>query len=295
MSSRSPGNATTEHVNRVADYYDVNTRRFLRFGESTSNDAIHRGLWMPGVSNATEAAGTVNRLLVERLTGYVPAGEGRVLDLGCGVGATVVRLAQALDAQVTGVTISRVQVEIAGQRLEAEGLAERCRVVYADFTQLPAEPLYHAMVAIESVVHAPSLPELISSLGARLLPGGRLILCDDWMTDKDRGLAARERCLEQFRTGWRIGSLHTVAELAAMGEATGLRLVEDLDLTGYLRLGRPRDRAIDVVLGAVGVVPGLRDRLVEKPFWANMIGGSALQKGLSRRWLEYRLLVLERV
>lgn len=72
-------------------------------------------------------------------------------------------------------------------------------------------------------------------------------------------------------------------------------MVEDLDLTGYLRLGRPRDRAIDVVLGAVGVVPGLRDRLVEKPFWANMIGGSALQKGLSRRWLEYRLLVLERV
>ena len=36
------------------------------------------------------------------------------------------------------------------------------------------------------------------------------------MTDKDRGLAARERCLEQFRAGWRIGSLHTVAEFAAM-------------------------------------------------------------------------------
>ena len=106
---------------------------------------------------------------------------------------------------------------------------------------------------------------------------------------------ARERCVARVRAGWRIGSLHTVAEFAAMAEAAGLRLVEDLDLTGHLRLGRPRDRAIQVVLGAVGVLPRLRDRLVETPFWANMIGGSALQTGLSRRWLEYRLLVLERV
>ncbi|WFE30262.1 methyltransferase domain-containing protein [Solwaraspora sp. WMMD791] len=294
MGSDSPGNAAAEHVTRVADYYDANTRRFLRFGESTSNDAIHRGLWLPGVTNTTEAADAVNRLLVERLSGHVPAGEGRVLDLGCGVGATVVRLAHAIDAQVTGVTISQVQVEIAGRRLAAEGLTDRCQVVCGDFAQLPAEPRYHAMVAIESMVHAPSLPELVPSLAARLRPGGRLIVCDDWMTDKDRGLAARERCLEQFRAGWRIGSLHTVAEFAAMGEPAGLRLVEDLDLTAHVRLGRPRDRAIDVVLGAAGVVPRMRDRLVGTPFWANMIGGSALQTGLSRRWLEYRLLVLER-
>jgi cyclopropane fatty-acyl-phospholipid synthase-like methyltransferase len=250
---------------------------------------------VPGVTNTTEAADAVNRLVVERLSDHVPAGEGRVLDLGCGVGATVVRLARAIDARVTGVTISRVQAEIAEKRLAHEGLAERCHVVCDDFAQLPAEPRYHAMVAIESVVHSPSLAELISSLAARLHPGGRLVLCDDWMTDKDRGLPARERCLKQFRAGWRIGSLHTVAEFAAMGEPAGLRLVEDLDLTAYLRLGRPRDRVIDVVLCAAGVVPGLRDRLVEKPFWANMIGGSALQAGLSRRWLEYRLLVLERV
>jgi hypothetical protein len=64
------------------------------------------------------------------------------------------------------------------------------------------------------------------SLATRLQPGGRIVLCDDWMTDKDRGLRAREDCLDQFRPGWHIASLHTVAEVAAIAERAGLRLVE---------------------------------------------------------------------
>lgn len=291
---RSPSPGTAEHVARVADYYDASTRRFLRVGEGSGSGAIHRCVWMPGTASTAEAADTVNRLVLERLDGSVPAGEGRVLDLGCGVGATVIRLATAMDAWVTGVTISRVQAEIGAKRLAAEGLTERCQIIRADFAELPAQPRYHAMVGIESMVHSPSLATLIPSLAARLYPGGRLVLCDDWMTDKDRRLPARERCLAQFRAGWRIGSLHTVAEVAAMAEDAGLRLREDLDLTPYLRLGRPRDRLIDVVVGAAGVLPHLRDRLVNRAFWATIIGGSALQRGLSRRWLEYRLLVLER-
>jgi hypothetical protein len=143
------------------------------------------------------------------------------------------------------------------------------------------------------VVHSPSLATLVPSLAACLRPGGRLLVCDDWLTENDRGMPARERCLAQFRAGWRI-SLHTVAELADMAGRAGLRLLEDLDLTPYLRLGRPRDRVIDVLVNATRRLPWIGDRMVEKPFWANMIGGSALQAGLHRRWLEYRLLVLER-
>jgi len=278
----------------VADYYDANTRRFLRFGQGASSGAIHRGVWTPEVLNAVDAMDTVNRLVLERLQGQVPAGEGRVLDLGCGVGATMVRLAQGIDAHVTGVTISREQAELGYQRLVAAGVADRCDIVCADFSDLPAEPRYHAMVAIEAVVHAPSLAGLIPSLASRLHPGGRLILCDDWLTDREHDPRSRQRCLAQFRAGWRTGSLHTVAQLAALAEPAGLRLVEDLDLTSYLHLGRPRDRMISLIVGATSGLPGVRDRMVEKPFWANMIGGSALQTGLARRWLEYRLLVLER-
>ncbi|MGC4815476.1 SAM-dependent methyltransferase [Micromonospora sp. DT228] len=292
--SSTPERAPSGHVDRVADYYDDNTRRFLLVAESPGSDAIHRGVWTPDVANAAEAMDTVNRLMIERVRGYVPVDGARVLDLGCGVGGTMVRLAHEVDGLISGVTISRVQADIAAKRFAREGLTDRCDVICADFAELPARPHYDAMVAVEAVVHSPSLENLLPSLVERLRPGGRLILCDDWMTDKDRGLAARERCLDQFRAGWRVGSLHSVAELAAMSECAGLRLVEDLDLTPYLRLGRPRDRLIKLAVGATAVVPRLRERIVEMPFWANMIGGSALQVGLSRRWLEYHLVVLEK-
>jgi cyclopropane fatty-acyl-phospholipid synthase-like methyltransferase len=295
MNPASPPGAVDEHVSRVADYYDANTQRFLRFGENSGNGAIHRCVWTPEATNTAAAVDTVNRLVLDRLLGHIPANEGRVLDLGCGVGATMIRLAREMDARFTGVTISPVQADIATERFGIEGLADRCHVVCADFAALPIEPNYHAMVAIESFVHSPSLAELIPSLAARLEPGGRIVICDDWMTGKDRGLPAREHCLEQFRAGWRVGRLHTISELTAIAEGAGLRLAETVDLTSYLHLGRPRDRAIDLVVGAAGVLPWVRDRLLEKPFWANMIGGSALQTGLSRRWIEYRLVVLEAV
>ena len=303
MSSSEPAGGARDHVTRVADYYDANTRRFMRSGEGSSGGAIHRCVWTPDATTTAEAADTVNRLLIERLRERLPAGRPEakpeamieVLDLGCGVGGTMMRLAQELgDASVTGVTISAVQAEIGARRFEAAGLAGRCRIAVVDFAELPPEPRYHAIVAIESVVHSPSLASLIPRLAERLRPGGRLILCDDWMTEKDHDAPERERCLAQFRAGWRIGSLHTVDEVQAMAEPAGLTLVENLDLTPYLHLGRPRDRVIEVLVKATHALPWIGARLVERPLWANMIGGSALQTGLAQRWLEYRVLVLDR-
>ncbi|ACY15574.1 SAM-dependent methyltransferase [Haliangium ochraceum] len=286
----------SQHAERVAHYYDSNTRRFLRFGEGSSGGAIHRCVWTPDAHSEAEAVDTVNRLLIERLRPHLATatGAGHILDLGCGVGATMVRLAEALDAELSGVTISRVQAELGERRFAELGLSERCRILCADFAALPAQPRYDAIVAIEAVVHASDLAALMTSLGERLRPGGRVLLIDDWMTDHERGLAARERCLAQFRAGWRIGSLHSVAEVAAMAADAGLRLDEDLDLTPHLRLGRPRDRVIEALVGTVGRLPGLGRRAVEVPFWGNMSGGSALQTGLRRGWLAYRLLSFQR-
>lgn len=278
------------HADQVARYYDANTARFLRFGEGSQKGAIHRGVWMPEVTDAHQAADTINRLLIERLAGHVPAG-GRILELGCGVGATMIRLARALDAAVAGITISRAQADIAGRRIADLDLDARCQVMCGDFAALPEGPRYHAMVGVESFIHAPRPRALLQHLAERLEPGGRVLLCDDWLTEHEPSSRARKRCLARFRSGWRVGHLQTPDELRAAAADAGLRLSEDLDLTAYLRLGRPRDRVIAALAGVASRIPGV----VDMPLWGNVIGGSALQTALARGWLAYRLLVLTRV
>ena len=60
---------------------------------------------------------------------------GRVLDLGCGTGASAVYLA-GRGHDVTGVDLSGVAVRRARSRMRRAGLAHRCRAVTADATSL---------------------------------------------------------------------------------------------------------------------------------------------------------------
>ena len=87
------------HQKRVADYYDGNTRRFLRFGRGGAQLAIHRQVWAPGIRKTLQAALYINRRIEEQA---VAADADRILDLGCGVGGTMIDLASSRRAATPG-------------------------------------------------------------------------------------------------------------------------------------------------------------------------------------------------
>lgn len=278
---------------RVAKYYEHNTRRFLRFGAGTANGAIHRGIWLPGVRTAADATDGIHRLLMHRLQSRLGP-ESHLLDLGCGVGVTMTRLAVALNTQVTGVTLSALQARLAQQRFQENHLEKQCRVICGDFAALPEAPRYDAMVAIEAVAHADQHAALFAHWAARLKPGGLLLLCDDWLTLQDRDSPDKERCVAQFRRGWRLGPLQTLAEVQASCAAAGLRLIEHQDLTPYLRLQRPRDRLLEGLRWGAELLPRLGHTVGGMPWVGSLIGGAALCRALHHGWLSYGLLVFEK-
>jgi cyclopropane-fatty-acyl-phospholipid synthase len=57
----------------------------------------------------------------------------RLLDVGCGWGALVIRAAERFGARALGITLSRNQYEYARERIDAAGLAERCEVRLEDY------------------------------------------------------------------------------------------------------------------------------------------------------------------
>jgi len=274
---------------QVARYYDDNTAAFLARGQGGTVGAIHRAVWGPGVSRRDEAFTYVESLVLERLRERRCGGPMHLLDLGCGVGASLCYLTSRLkELRGTGITLSAMQARVATDRIAEVGLAERARALHGDFCALPESvPMAHAVLAIESFVHAQDPAAFFASCAGRLHPGGLLILCDDFLGDTE-SRRCDARWLERFRSGWHINTLLDLGAVEALAATVGLQLASVDDLTPHLELGRPRDLAIALAMRTLSWLPigGAR--------WASLSGGHALQRCLSRGSLRYLFVVFER-
>jgi len=290
--------------NEIIRYYDSNTSRFLRFGHGSSSKAIHRAVWADGVENRQQAMNFINSLIVDSVRS---SGAKQLLDIGCGVGGSMIYIGGQISGHLSGVTISPRQAETGRRLLNSSDCSEGCSIIAGDFTdpklleQLPMP--FDTAYAIESFLHMPSA-ELFFKQAARVLKsGGDLFICDDVLASdasdasglqpplspkakprtRDR-TSSYTRLLRRFKRGWQVGSLYTPAELESLAESWGFRLEKQTDLTDYLELNRPRDLLIRLIVMLIGWAPW------RKPFMQNLLGGDSLQKLLLRGDLRYELL-----
>lgn len=279
----------------VAAYYDNNTQRFLTFGQGGTEGAIHRAVWGPGVTSSAAAFNYVNQRLLQNLDVLLPRERWprtRVVDLGCGVGASLGYLSERRAIDGLGITLSSVQAELAQQAFSQRQQTAHLRCVCGSFMQVPvADESADCAYAIEAFLHAADARAFFSEAARLLAPGGVLILCDDFLSAraaaKPESLSRRERrWLDEFRRGWRVHSLLSSASAAAL--ATDFELVSDDNLTPYLELGRPRDVLIRWCVRLGRRLP------LRSPWWGNLLGGNGLQQCLQNDVVEYRFLVLRR-
>jgi SAM-dependent methyltransferase len=271
----------------VRDYYDKNTPRFVRSHQSAVARAIHREVWGPGVASEKDAFEYLNELVLQSLPDPVAA-PVRILDLGCGVGGTLMHLARRTALDGVGVSLSPVGVAIARDLARKSGLADRCRFLEANYLDLPDVGERDAAYAIESFLHGPDAAAFFRSAASVLRPGGRLIVCDDFLAPSVPDTAASRRYLSDFRRGWHVGTLVPVSEAESHARRAGFRLLQDQDLTRYLRLQRPCDRKIAAFVNLGRWLP------FRSAWWDSWVGGHAIQRCLLTGVIEYHFLVFEK-
>jgi len=284
----------TEQVRR---YYDRNTSSFVALGQGGSVGAIHRAVWGPGTTTREQAfhfvedrIADVVRGVAERSaaeTARTASKPAHVVDLGCGVGASLCYLAALLPITGTGVTLSPIQVGAARERIESAGLSDRVACIEGDFGDLPDDiQAADVAYAIESFVHAPDPARFFAEAARLVRAGGALVVCDDV-----RGRATTpkaERAIDRFTRGWHVNSLLAEGDLRSLAGESGFVHESTEDLTSYLELGRARDRVIDAGVAIFGRLAPVEAR------FGHLIGGSALQKGLANGWIGYDLIVFSR-
>jgi SAM-dependent methyltransferase len=274
----------------VRRYYDRHTRSFIRFGQGGSEGVIHRAVWGAGVATRSAAFHYVDDRIAE-LAATLLNGRGvpHIVDLGCGVGASLCYLAERLPIRGTGITVSAVQARLAAQRIRQAQLSDRIACIEADFSDIPpnverADLAY----AIESFVHGPSAHAVLASCARLIRTGGLLAICDDFTRGIDT--ADARRAIDRFRRGWHINTLISRDELFDIARHEGFQRESVVDLSSALEIRRFRDRAINIVVGTLADwMPVSATRL------DYLSGGSALQECLARGWIGYDLIVFRRV
>ena len=275
-------------VSSVRQYYERNTQLFLLPGRRKQTGSIHRAIWAPGVGDLITALNYSNELVrsqLDELSQQNPGEIVQVADLGCGVGGSLTYLASRLAGVFWGVgaTISPHQAQLAWDQAQQLGLGERCTFIEADYLALPLPGIVDAAYSIEAFAHTPDPQRYFCEASRILRSGGRLLLCDDF---QDEHAEPDNFWLNSFQRGWQAAGVSSLSQAEELARRCGLHLVDQQDLTPYLRLSRLSAR-----LARWLVLAGLRSR---DPYWQSVAGGIALQQALKAGIVTYLFIVFEK-
>ena len=199
---------------------------------------MHFGYYRAG-ANPLRREGMLEQMNAEVLSRLQLDGmpEPRLLDLGCGLGATLRSFSRRLPgAKLTGVTKVPWQVEHAQTLNSVAGCGERVRIVQGDYEDAPHLPCagYDGVYALESSCHAQGADKglLLREAHRLLKPGGRIVIADGFLTSARFVSGLQESIYRKLCECWVIEELALLDSFTARLKQLGFRniVVEHLQM-----------------------------------------------------------------
>lgn len=200
---------------------------------------FYRLLWGPHIHHGLfwgdESASRAQRQLIDALAELAAvAARDEVLDVGCGMGGSAIRLAKRSGSRVTGVTLSPVQRHWAAASARLQGVGGRTRFLADDAeTLFLPDRSFDVVWSIECTEHLADKPAFLERAAGWLRPGGRLAICVWFEGDAHAGPQHRAQ-VEEVARRFVCPSLATRAEYADWITASGLRVIESVDWTSQV-------------------------------------------------------------
>jgi cyclopropane-fatty-acyl-phospholipid synthase len=135
----------------VRHHYDLSNEYFALFLDESMTYSC--AIFSRGATTLEEAQQAKLALVCDKLA--LEPGQ-RVLDIGCGWGSFAIHAAVTRGVEVTGITLSEPQAELARRRAAEAGVADRVDIRVADYRDLDGE-LFDAVASIGMVEHVGSV------------------------------------------------------------------------------------------------------------------------------------------
>ncbi|WP_020500232.1 SAM-dependent methyltransferase [Sciscionella marina] len=216
---------TVEGARRnIHHHYDLSNELFATFLDETMT---YSAAWFDSPEESLESA---QLRKIDGLLDYAGVGAGtQVLEIGTGWGSLAIRAAER-GAEVTTVTVSTEQLDLARKRIAAAGVADRVQVRLQDYREITG--IYDAILSIEMIeaVGMGYWPVFFRTLERLLRTGGRIGLQTITMPH-ERMLATRHSYTWIHKYIFPGGMLPSVPAIeGVLAGHTGLRIVEQRSL-----------------------------------------------------------------
>jgi cyclopropane-fatty-acyl-phospholipid synthase len=155
----------------VRYHYDVGNEFFALFLDESMTYSC--AVFSRGATSLEEA----QRVKLELIATKLELQQGqRVLDVGCGWGSFAIHAARNHGVNVTGITLSPSQAELARQRVAEAGLQDQIEIRLADYRELADEP-FDAISSIGMAEHVgeSQIDTYAQALYRVLKPGGLVL------------------------------------------------------------------------------------------------------------------------
>lgn len=240
------------------DPEDVGTSydEFEDFYKLVASDiSFHIGMWSrPGALDPASTVFELSNMAQERVVEHLietlglKAGQ-HLLDIGCGAGAPAVEIARRSRGRVTGINVSKTQLDSATERAKAADISDRVTFQYGNAMALDfADESFDAALAIDLFPHLSDRQKGFDEAFRVLRPGSPFLISEFTVrgTPPEDQLSAY---LQTFQTMPPITPTKSIEQAAAAGFelVKAERVTRDVALTTEVILFLYGDRREEIV------------------------------------------------
>lgn len=220
----------TENVKK---YYKECDKSYQHWGQMKKNEIyeIHYGYFDDKHKTHKEALVNMNNVLAKILN---PEKGWKILDSGCGVGASSIFLAKNYPVTITGITVSNLQIKKAKKFANIYKVKKYIKFENRNFEKTNfKDETFNGILGLESICYANNKRDYIEEACRILKYNGRFV-CADFFATKEKLNPVEKYTMDNWLNGWIMPHIATKNSFRKLMEDNGFKNIKVIDITSNI-------------------------------------------------------------